>query len=61
MKFVWSNKCEEGFLKLKNLLTNAPTLLVVDSNQGLVVYIDAHGTGVGAVMMQKSKVIMYAS
>ena len=30
--FVWSDKCEEGSLKLKHLLTNAPILVVPDGN-----------------------------
>ena len=51
VKFVWSDKCEEAFLKLKHLLTNAPLLVVPDGNQGLVVYTDACGTGLGAVLM----------
>lgn len=60
MRFVWSNKCEEAFLKLKHLLTNAPVLVVPDENQGLVVYTDACATGLGAVLMRNGKVIAYA-
>ena len=61
MKFFWSDKYEEAFLKLKQLLTNAPLFVIPDGNQGLAVYTDACGTGLGAVLMQKGKVIAYAS
>lgn len=61
IKFNWSEKCEEGFLKLKHLLTNTPVLVVPDGNQELVVYTNACGTGLGAVLMQRGKVIAYTS
>ena len=51
MKFVWSDKCKKGFLEIKHLLTNAPMLVVPDGNQGLVVYTDTCGTGLGSVLM----------
>lgn len=41
VKFIWSDKCEEAFLKLKNLLTNAPVLVVLGENQWIKVYADA--------------------
>ena len=61
VKYVRFDKCKEAFLKLKHLLTNAPVLVVPDGNHGLVVYTDACGIGLGAVLMQKGKVIAYAS
>ena len=36
-------------------------LVVPDGNQGFVVYTDACGTGLRVVLMQKDKVIAYAS
>ena len=45
VKFVWFDKCEESFLKLKHLLTNAPVLVVPNGNQVLVMYNNACGTG----------------
>ena len=51
VKFAWFDKCEEAFLKLNHLLTNAPTLVVPYGNRGLVVFADACGTGLGAVLM----------
>ena len=30
VKFVWTDKCEESFKKLKHLLDNAPVLVVLE-------------------------------
>ena len=38
---------------MKELLTNAPILMVPEGNHDLVVYTDACGSGLGAVLMQK--------
>lgn len=46
---------------MKNLSTNAPVLVVTEENQDLVVYTDVRGTGLGAVLTQRGKVIVYAS
>ena len=35
-KFVWDKKCEESFNKLKELLTTAPILRIVDPNKDFV-------------------------
>ena len=39
----------------------APVLTVPDESGNLVVYNDATGKGLGCVLMQKEKVIAYAS
>ena len=59
--FIWTPKCEQSFLELRKRLVNAPVLTVPDGSGGLVVYIDASGKGLGCVLMQKGKVIAYAS
>lgn len=61
VKFVWTDKCEEAIQKLKHLLTNAYVLVVPEGNHDLVVYTYACGTGLGAVLMQRGKVIAYAT
>lgn len=61
VKFALSDKCEGAFLKLKHLLTNASILVVPDGNKWLVVYTDTCGIGLGVVLMQNEKVIVYAS
>ena len=45
---------------MKRRLTSAPVLTVIDGSEGLTVYTDACRDGLGAVLMQKGKVIAYA-
>ena len=40
-KFIWSNKCQEIFEKLKHLLTTAPILRIADPYKDFVVCMDA--------------------
>ncbi|GKD60676.1 putative reverse transcriptase domain-containing protein [Tanacetum coccineum] len=47
--------------KLKQKLCKAPILALPEGNDDFVVYCDASLQGVGAVLMQKEKVIAYAS
>ncbi|CAN6486610.1 unnamed protein product [Victoria cruziana] len=61
VKFTWSEACEKSFQTLKEKLTNAPILTLPDGREGFAVYSDASGIGYGAVLMQKDKVIAYAS
>ena len=46
---------------MKTRLTSAPTLTLPDGVDGFVVYCDASRVGLGCVLMQKGKVIAYAS
>ena len=59
--FQWSDECEESFQKLKTLLTSAPMLTLPEEGVDFTVYCDASGVGLGGVLMQKGKVIAYAS
>ena len=61
VKYLWSDKCEIAFSKLKELLSKAPVLVIPEGNQDLVVYTDASCIGLGAVLMQRERVIAYAS
>ena len=61
VKFVWSAACEKSFHELKELLTFAPVLALPNETNGFVVYCDASCIGLGCVLMQKNKVIAYAS
>lgn len=49
--FVWTEKCEQAFIKIKEALVNAPVLRVLEGNEDLIVYTDASGSGLGAVLM----------
>ena len=46
---------------MKNLLTSAPILKIVDSKKYFVVRIDACGQGLGGLLMQDNHIICYES
>ncbi|GKA96156.1 putative reverse transcriptase domain-containing protein [Tanacetum coccineum] len=52
---------EYAFQTLKDKLCNAPVLALPDGSKDFVVYCDASGIGLGCVLMQRGKVIAYAS
>ncbi|GKB18196.1 reverse transcriptase domain-containing protein [Tanacetum coccineum] len=52
---------EFSFQTLKDKLCNAPVLALPDGPEDFVVYCDASGLGLGYVLMQRGKVIAYAS
>ncbi|GKG00633.1 putative reverse transcriptase domain-containing protein, partial [Tanacetum coccineum] len=54
--YVWGDKQDEAFQILKEKLCNAPVLA-----DDFVVYCDASKQGFGSVLMQRGKVITYAS
>nr|GEU51340.1 putative reverse transcriptase domain-containing protein [Tanacetum cinerariifolium] len=54
-------KLEEAFQILKDKLCNAHVLALLDGQEDFVVYCDASGLGIGCVLMQRSRVIAYAS
>lgn len=60
-KFIWTKECEESFSGLKDMLTSAPVLVLPEVDEPYVVYTDASIIGHGCVLMQKGKVIAYAS
>ncbi|GKF75196.1 putative reverse transcriptase domain-containing protein [Tanacetum coccineum] len=61
MKFDWSEKTEAAFQLLKQKLYSAPILALPEGSENFVVYCDASRKGLGAVLMQRKKVIAYAS
>ncbi|GJS00647.1 putative reverse transcriptase domain-containing protein [Tanacetum coccineum] len=60
-KFEWGGKEEEAFQTLKNNLYDAPILSLPDGIEDFIVYCDASNQGLGCVLMQRGKVIAYAS
>ncbi|GJZ15651.1 putative reverse transcriptase domain-containing protein [Tanacetum coccineum] len=56
-----SEKTEVAFQPLKQKLCSAPILALTESSENFVVYCDAFRKGLGAVLMQREKVIVYAS
>ncbi|GJX68714.1 putative reverse transcriptase domain-containing protein [Tanacetum coccineum] len=59
--FDWGEEQENAFQTLKDKLCNAPVLALPDGLKDFVVYCDASGLGLGCVLMQRGKVIAYAS
>nr|GEY11522.1 retrotransposon protein, putative, Ty3-gypsy subclass [Tanacetum cinerariifolium] len=57
-KFVWGEDQEMAFQILKQKLCEAPILALQEGNVNFVVYCDQ---GLGAVLMQRERVIAYAS
>ncbi|GKA78249.1 putative reverse transcriptase domain-containing protein [Tanacetum coccineum] len=59
--FYWGEEKEFVFQTLKDKLCNAPVLALPNGPEDFVVYCDASGIGLGCVLMQRGKVIAYAS
>nr|GEY67092.1 putative reverse transcriptase domain-containing protein [Tanacetum cinerariifolium] len=59
--FDWGDKQEANFQLLKQKLCSAPILALPEGAEEFVAYCDASHKGLGAVLMQREKVISYAS
>ncbi|GKD31666.1 putative reverse transcriptase domain-containing protein, partial [Tanacetum coccineum] len=60
-EFVWEEEQEEAFQTLKNKLCDVPILSLPEGTENFMVYFDASHKGLGCVLMQRDKVIAYAS
>ncbi|GJR45195.1 reverse transcriptase domain-containing protein [Tanacetum coccineum] len=60
-KYEWGEEQEVAFQTLKNNLYDAPILSLPDGVEDFVVYCNASNQGLGCVLMQRDKVIAYAS
>ncbi|GJU54371.1 putative reverse transcriptase domain-containing protein [Tanacetum coccineum] len=61
VKFDWGDKQEAAFQLLKQKLCSAPILALPEGSEDFIAYCDASKKGLGAVLMQREKVISYAS
>ncbi|GJW80841.1 retrovirus-related pol polyprotein from transposon 17.6 [Tanacetum coccineum] len=61
MEMVVSEKAEAAFQLLKQKLCSAPILALPEGSENFMVYCDASRKGLGAVLMQREKVIAYVS
>ncbi|GJW56907.1 putative reverse transcriptase domain-containing protein, partial [Tanacetum coccineum] len=61
VKFDWSEKAKAAFQLLKQKLCSALILALPEGSENFVVYCDASRKGLGVVLMQREKVIAYAS
>ncbi|KAJ0755697.1 putative nucleotidyltransferase, Ribonuclease H [Helianthus annuus] len=59
--YRWGNTQETAFQYLKDRLCSAPILSLPEGTDDFVVYCDASIQGLGCVLMQRDKVIAYAS
>ncbi|GKD92877.1 reverse transcriptase domain-containing protein, partial [Tanacetum coccineum] len=60
-KYTRGENQEPAFQQLKQKLCEAPILALPEGNDDFVIYCDASLQGLGAVLMQREKVIAYAS
>ncbi|GJS08468.1 putative reverse transcriptase domain-containing protein [Tanacetum coccineum] len=60
-KYKWGKEEEEAFQTLKQKLCSAPILALHEGTEDFVVYCDASLKGYGVVLIQRRKVIAYAS
>ncbi|GKV23585.1 hypothetical protein SLEP1_g33294 [Rubroshorea leprosula] len=60
-KFEWTPECEKSFLTLKEKLVTALVLALPINGEKFTTYSDASKKGLGCVLMQKDRVIAYAS
>ncbi|GJY13343.1 putative reverse transcriptase domain-containing protein [Tanacetum coccineum] len=60
-KYEWGSEEEEAFQTLKQKLCSASILAFPEGTEDFVVYCDASLKGYGVVLMQREKVIAYAS
>ena len=52
-KFIWNDKCQNAFDKLKAILKSAPILLAPDFDKPFKLAVDASDIGAGAVLLQE--------
>ncbi|GJV62421.1 putative reverse transcriptase domain-containing protein [Tanacetum coccineum] len=60
-RYEWGEKQEKAFQTLKDSLCNDPILLLPDGIEDFRSYRGASNRGLGCVLMQRGKVIAYAS
>jgi len=60
-KSAWSEECEASFQELKQRLVSVPVLTIPEESEGLVVYSNTSRQGLGYALMQKDRVVAYAS
>nr|GEV09180.1 putative reverse transcriptase domain-containing protein [Tanacetum cinerariifolium] len=59
--FMWSEKKEGAFVTLRKKLCEASILVLPERTEDMVIYSDASYSGLGCVLIQRGKVIAYAS
>ena len=57
----WEEPQKRSFERLKELVTNAPTLKFYDVNKPVTLSVDASSEGIGAVLLQEGQPVAYGS
>ena len=52
-KYLWDDRCEKAFTKIKTLLLTAPVLVTPDYQKPFKMHVDASDYGAGAVLLQE--------
>jgi hypothetical protein len=59
--FQWTEECERSFQQLKQLLTSAPIMRIVDPTEDFIVCTNACKEGQGGILSQNEFVVCYES
>jgi hypothetical protein len=54
VRFIWGLPQEDSFMKLKELVTSAPVLVLPDDNLPFRLVADSSGIATGAVLLQQN-------
>jgi hypothetical protein len=54
-KFIWSDKCQQAFEKIKGLLMSSPILVAPNFEKAFKIQIDASDVGCGGVLLQENE------
>lgn len=57
--FKWDSRAEAAFDELKHAMTDAPILSLLDFSKTFIVECDASGIGIGAVLIQENRPIVF--
>ena len=61
MEFKWEQLHNEAFKKAKQAIVNSCTLQYFNSEDAIVIQVDASSIGVGTALMQQGRVVSYHS
>jgi hypothetical protein len=60
-QFEWTSACDASFQELKKQLTTAVVLVMPDMENPFSIYCDASCQGLGCVLMQDGRMVVYSS
>ena len=61
IEYIWGPEQEKAFVKVKQVITQAPVLKYFDPTKPVILQVDASSKGIGSVCMQDDQPIAYAS